>query len=233
MKINRHANGAVCAALAAIAFTGVGVETASAATVYSNTPNGVSWSPLGTPDTTSYGETFTLTQTETLNNLSFFASAGNAGNLELVVAAWNGTRAVGPAIYTSAVTAYAGGARTIAFNNVNTALTAGTYIAYMTIAGVSGAVSAVNIESSNTNGGLGGQFAYLNSNGVNPLTLTTAWVQAGASLYPDLAYVATFSTATPAVPVPGALPLLLSGLAALAAVSRTRSFRAGAARRMF
>jgi len=92
----------------------------------------------------------------------------------LVVAEWDGSKAVGSELYTSAIS-YAGGAQTLAFSGINLNLNAGSYISYITVAGVSGAASDVFTKGSTGDGGLGGAFRYLNSGGVDPLTLGDTW----------------------------------------------------------
>ena len=201
--------------IAAATFSGA----AHADTVYSNADDGTSGiSYMGDPDTTSYGQFFTAPG-GVLKDFSFHAWSGASGNVALVVAAWDGSKAVGPALYTSAPISYDGGSQFLGANGINLALTAGTdYIAYLTVAGVTSPVSGVTIAGSDTATGLGGGFRYLNSALVDPLTLNFDWSDYSAQ---HLAYTATFGTAT-AVPEPETYAMLLAGLGMMGVVARRR-----------
>jgi hypothetical protein len=182
--------------------------------MYSNTPDGQEVAPFGAPDATNYGETFSLSSAEILSDWSFFATSGNAGDEQLVVAAWNGASAVGPALYTSALNSYAGGAQTLAFTGIGTALSAGNYVAFLTVAGVPTPATYVNFATSNGNGGLGGQFVYANTDLANPLTSPATWYNLSQATTPgvqQLQFSADFASPSP-IPIPASMWLLLSGL---------------------
>ncbi|NEX61213.1 PEP-CTERM sorting domain-containing protein [Noviherbaspirillum galbum] len=199
--------------LAGLALTG-GMANA---TVYSNSNDASSIQSFGSPDTTSYGQTFNLGVASTVLDWSFYATSGNAGNLELVIANWNGSRAVGPALYLSPVASYAGGAQTVSFNGINAVLSAGSYIAYLTVAGVAGPVSGVGFAGSSSDGGLGGGFRFLNSGGTDPLLLNDTWSN---WFVPDMQFTANIVPGGVRVPEPGTLALLGLGVLAFAASRR-------------
>jgi PEP-CTERM motif len=170
---------------------------------------------FGQPDTTSYGQVFN-TSGGTLANWSFYADSGNAGNLELVIANWNGAKATGPALYQSSIFAYTGGAQALSFSGINSALSAGSYIAYLTVAGVTGAANSVGIAGSNTNGGMSGGFRFLNSAGTDPLVLSNSW---NSWNVPNMQYSANFVSA---VPEPETYAMMLAGLGLIGTIARRR-----------
>lgn len=192
-------------------------------TVYSNSDDGTNAiSYMGEPDTTSYGQFFTAPG-GFLKDFSFHALSGTSGDVALVVAAWDGSKAVGPALYTSAPINYEGGSQFLGASGINLALTAGNnYIAYLTVANIAMPVSYVTIVGSGTATGLGGGFRYLNSGLVDPLTLNEGWSDYSV---PHMAYTATFGTAT-AVPEPGTYIMLLAGMGMMGVVARRRKNQA-------
>ncbi len=187
------------------------------ATTYTNTGSpGADIFYLNYPNTTSYGEFF-MAPGGVLSTFSFKADSGGSGNVLFVVANWDGSKAVGPALYTSAPISYGGGPQILGATGINLSLTTGNnYIAYLTVAGVNSPVSNVNIAGSTTNGGLGGAFRYLNSSGADPLTQSKAWSDYVVS---DMAYTATFAAA---VPEPETYAMLLAGLALTGVAVRRR-----------
>lgn len=173
---------------------------------------------FGTPDTTSYGQTFTIGSEQTLLDWEFYTNSGSAGNIGFVVAAWDGSKAVGPALYQTSV-GFAGGLQDLTFAGINTTLAAGDYIAYLTVSGVTTPASGVLFAASTSDGGLGGGFRFLNSNGVDPLTLGTPWSSYSSR---SLLYTANLVPTTPPVPEPGALAMMLAGLAGVGLFARRR-----------
>ena len=214
---------AALAGIAAIGIVALGGAAPAGATTYSNVGQSVGpyWQPLGYPDTTAYGEVFNAPGGALQDWTAYFA-AGNAGNVMLEVAAWNGTEAVGPALYASAPYAYAGGAATLNFSSINLSLTTGSsYITILTTAGVSSPLSAVQIDAANGAGGLSGSgFTYDNTHGADPL-VTPNWT---GLLHPDIQFTADFGA--PAVPEPASLALMLPALLGLGLLSRRARRRA-------
>lgn len=203
---------------AIVAITALSVFSGLAsAKTYSNTFDG-DIMPFGAPDTTSYGQVFN-SGGGILVDWSFYASSGNAGNLQLVIADWNGSYAVGPALYTSSIFSYSGGSQVLHFNGINTGLAADDYIAFITVAGVSGAASGVFMAGSGGNGGLGGGFTFANTNGVDPLSLGSSadWQPVGNWQPTNMQF-----TAVIAVPEPETYAMMLVGLGVLGWMARRR-----------
>ena len=220
--------------VAAAAMLGLVCSLASA-TTYSN-PFTTASCCLGTAPygSTSVGQTFTMTG-GTLTAWSFFGGnsfnstlpAPISGNLELVIASWDGNKAVGPALYTSPTVAYhydpSEGPNVIkefAFNDINTSLAAGTYIAYLTVAGVSNPVQAFSFGISGWNYGLPGALRFADSNGVDPLTLSNPWNILSGNPTLSMAYSATI-VASPVVE-PSSYAMMLAGMGLLTAFAQRR-----------
>lgn len=192
---------------------------ANAAT-FSNTNDADPIFSFGAPDTTSYGQTFN-TGGGILSDWTFYATAGNAGNLSFVVASWDGSKAVGPALYSSGTTSYGGGATALSFSGINTSLSSGAYIAYLTVAGVGSPADSVGLAGSTSDGGLGGGFRFLNSNGTDPLTLNAAW---NSWYVPSMQFTANIAP----VPEPETYAMMLAGLGMLGFMARRRKLKAAA-----
>ncbi|MBX9698173.1 MAG: PEP-CTERM sorting domain-containing protein [Acetobacteraceae bacterium] len=205
------------AALAGLALTLGAAATPATAAVFTNAPSdaGTIFS-FGAPDTTSYGQVF-LAPGGTLQSWTFSLDAANTGGFKLVVADWNGSQAVGPALYESAVmNGVPGGIQAYTFSGINLGLTAGDdYIAYITVAGVGSPLGGSGVAGSSGDGGLGGGFRFLNSNGTDPLTLNNPWSNWSV---PNMTFTAEFGEVQ--IPEPGSLALLGLALAGLVATRR-------------
>lgn len=198
---------------------------------------------LGGADTTSSGQTFS-TPRGILTDWTFYAGQSPlyleqpvSGHLKLVVAKWNGSRAVGPALYVSPEYLYTfvnGGGLTLKpfnFTGINITLEAGDYITYLTVAGVSSPVENLAIGVAFLNGGTGGFGRSLYSPNVDPLTLSSTSWSPLVSGTPDLsmAYNATITNAPP-IPEPASYAMMLAGLGLLASVARRRKLHGCAAK---
>ena len=195
------------------------VATLSQATTYSNVSSASGTIIyFGAPDTTSYGEVFGGVG-GTLQDFTFYTQDGNAGGMFLTVAQWDGSKAVGPALYSSAVS-YGGGAQAVGASGINLALSASnSYIAYLTVAGASSPATSVSLGASSDSGNLpNGAFRFLNSNGTDPLTMNQPW----SSWYQTNM---TFTANVSAVPEADSYAMMLAGLAVLGAVARRKAKR--------
>jgi hypothetical protein len=170
---------------------------------------------FGAPDTTAFGETFTAPASE-LNSFTFYANAGGeSGSAKLVIANWDGTRATGTALYTSdSVSLTGSNYQAYGVSGMHVSLTEGSqYVAYLTVADVVDPISnnaVVFAGVNNDDGGLGGKFVFVNSNGLDPLQYPGNWTT-DWSWPKDVAFTASFSS----VPLPAALPLFGMAISAL------------------
>jgi len=187
------------------------------AQTYANANDADAIFDFGYPDTTSYGQVFTAPG-GTLSSWTFYDTDSSDNGARLVVAAWDGSKAVGPELYSSLsqnVTAGSFFAHT--YSNINLSLTAGTsYIAYLTVAGVDSPTSGNSVAGSSSSP-LGGGFRYLNSGGQDPLALGDVFWN---SYYvPNMQYSATFNGA---VPEPASWALMLGGFGLVGGALRSR-----------
>jgi len=181
--------------------------------------------PFGYPDTTAYGQIFTAPEA-TLDSWKFLINTNsNGGNAKLVIASWNGTSAVGPAIYESSAFAIGTGSGDYAFNgvgNIAASLSVGQqYIAYFSVAGVINPVIGAVWAAAGSDGGLGGGDTYKNSNGADPLLSLDGWASPGTYQAGNWVFTAKFSTPA-TTPIPAALPLFASALGGLGFVGWRR-----------
>lgn len=170
--------------------------TSANATVYSNAQDTPTF--YNNPEIVNFGQEFT-TAGGTLTNWSFYAIAGLMGNINLVISSWDGSKAVGPALYTS-TTFYGGGAQTLSFSGINLQLSSGSYISYLTGAGVPDRTGGLFLGASYDDGGLLGSFRFFEPG-------ITDWRTSSVSNF-NLQYTAVINP----VPEPENLALLLTGL---------------------
>jgi hypothetical protein len=86
------------------------VATPTTATTITNVPawDGIEYVfSFGSPDTTSYGQSFT-SPGGSLTSLTFQLLTGNAGNFRIDVSGWDGSSVTGAPLWSSADIAYTG-----------------------------------------------------------------------------------------------------------------------------
>jgi hypothetical protein len=184
----------------ALGIIALGVTTLAGATTYSNSGDSYSLYPCGS---TTCGEVVSLSGPSELTSLSVYATEGNGApsTIQLDLASWNGTTAIGPVIY-SGDTSYAGGVQTLAFSSIDANLAAGSYIFYLSIPGA-GSTPTVGFSASETNGGLGvGEFYTTEA----PLGGDWASASSIGPIFNDLHFSANVNP----VPLPASAWLLLS-----------------------
>ena len=171
----------------------------------------------GVPDTSTYGQTFTTPTDNVLNDFTVYMSRyGGSGpiNYQAYVYAWDGSKAAGPALFTSAVSSVDPGASFIPVttNTGATTLTAGqVYVAFLSTSGLQAgrpnSRSQWGISNGNSNDYSGGDFVYYNTGDNFSLLTTNPWDYTGAGgAGSDTAFVMHFSSS--AVPEPGSIALL-------------------------
>ncbi|MDN2675913.1 PEP-CTERM sorting domain-containing protein [Janthinobacterium sp. SUN033] len=193
------------------------------ATTFSNEFNGGELGYLGAVGSTTYGETFT-SPGGVLNDFTLYASSGygtsnsGTGYVGFGIAAWDGTKAVGPALYTSAPIPYSGKTKAFEATGLNLALPLNKeYVAYLTVAGIQNPVYYVRMQGSNNNGELTGNHVY--SNAVDPLNASQPW---GVDKTYYMRFTASFTNNTIPVPEPETYAMLLAGLGIVGFAGRRR-----------
>ncbi len=199
----------------------LGAGAAQAAT-YANANDDGAIFEFGYPDTTSYGQVFTAPG-GALQSWTFYDQDASSNGAALVVASWNGSAPVGPALYEglSQTVGSASGAFSHTYSGINLNLTAGDYIAYLTVAGVANPTGQVSVNGASSSP-LGGGFFYYNSNGADPLQAPYAGQSWDAYEVPDMQYSATFGNA---VPEPASWAMMLVGIGGLGVALRSNRRR--------
>ncbi|MDT7933612.1 MAG: hypothetical protein RQ833_03280 [Sphingomonadaceae bacterium] len=190
------------------------------------------WSPIGVPNTSTYGQSFTVGADTVLTGFSLYLN-GNPNNEMLFkgyLYAWDGTKAVGPQLYASSVQSFSGVSDNsvpaeIAFNTGNLNLTTGQqYIAFLSTAGLQDGRPpssymmpySAELRSEQYDGG---GFQYFNTGDDFSLLTSTRWDTSGSN-FGDVWFKARLIAQ--AVPAPGSL-LLLTGLTAVVGLARRRA----------
>lgn len=185
--------------------------------------------PFGQPQTATYGQTFTATNElgTIIDSFSFFLSNVASSNTVFAayIAQWDGLKATGPMLYTSASSSLPvgqGGFSQVSFNTGGISLVAGLkYVAFLsTSAFTANGNTTTNMGVvSNTATYAGGEFVFFNNSDFSQLT-TTNWDNFLGN-FGDAAFQASFSNQTSTVSAPATLPMF--GLAALLIAGGLRS----------
>lgn len=184
---------------------------------------------FGTPDTATYGQTFTVGADNALNSFTMYlgGGSGTALNFQAYVYAWNGSRAVGNALFSSATRQFNGSAGTAAFDFSTGGLnlvSGQQYVAFLTTTGVANSGYASAIMPFNGWGNdaySGGDFVFFN-NGNDFARLTGQnWDFAGG--WGDANFKADFTAGITAVPEPAAWGMLIGGFGLAGGLIRRRT----------
>src|ERR1700754_3640627 len=196
---------------------------------------GADMDSFGTPNTATYGQTFTVGADNALNSFTMYLSggSGSALNFQAYVYAWNGSRAVGNALFSSATQQFNGAASQSAFDFSTGGLnlvSGQQYVAFLTTAGVAGNGYASAVMPFNGWGNdayAGGDFVFFN-NGSDFARLTGQdWDFAGG--WGDVNFKADFTAGISAVPEPAAWGMLIGGFGLAGGMIRSRARKSRAA----
>jgi hypothetical protein len=185
---------------------------------------------FGQPDTSAYGETFTVGSDNVLNNFSLYLVNHNNDltsppiNFNAYIYAWNGSQATGSALYSSGVQSFTGSASPTeyAFNTGNLSLTSGSqYVAFLFAS--SGGLAGMPFPTGDAYSG--GTFVFNNAGSDFSSLTTTGWSTFSNN---DVWFKAAFNAGS-AVPEPATWAMMLVGFAGMGAAMRRDRKRTAAA----
>ncbi|WP_346288044.1 PEP-CTERM sorting domain-containing protein [Zoogloea sp.] len=219
--------------LIAVALT-CSAGVASASLINTTTmPYSGSWAPFSDTNTATYGQTFKSGADTVLDSFTLYLDhASRTVDFKAYVYAWNGSKAVGQALYSSDVQHFSGTQITgFTFNTGGLQLNSSLrYVAFLSTSGIAGgedgSANMPNSGSFGSNPYADGDFVYFN-NGDNFNALTTnAWDMTGGQ--GDVWFQASFSGAAlaarvAAIPEPATMGLTAAALGAVALVRRRRN----------
>ena len=212
-------------ALAALALLAVSATPAIAGTTIDTTGTSTgNFNPFGQPSTAAYGQTFTVGSDNVLNSFSLYliGQPSSTVNFTAYIYAWNGTRATGSALYTSAGQIFSGsGSPTeYAFNTGSLALTSGSqYVAFLYANSGAGAQMpwAGDLGDETYTGG---DFVFDNAGSFADLTSSDWDGVVDFSFAPTDAWFKAAFNQVGAVPEPGTWVLMLLGFAGVGVALR-------------
>jgi hypothetical protein len=223
MKINVFA-GAAFLALGMAAAPAMAQDIDTSGNPYSGTIT-----PFGTPDTSTYGQTFTVGTEAVLDGFSLYLAGAPSGTIDFkaYVYSWDGSKASGPALFASNVQHFSGNGgapQEFAFDTTSLSLASGAkYVAFLTTSGLQAGQAGATAGMPYTGEVYGGgDFVYYN-NGNNFAALTgNNWDYAGGG-FGDTYFKADFSASAAGVPEPAAWGMLIGGFGFAGAALRTRA----------
>ncbi len=177
---------------------------------------------FGFPDTLTYGQVFTAPVTGTLDSFTLYLNDAIGGSLFGGVGAWNGTQSYGEGfgisalLYTSPTVATSAGFTSYTFSPAISVTSGQRYVAFLSAFGTD-ASTTTTMPLADDDSQVGIEyFVWNNSSGPdNPSW--NYYFDAG-----DALFKAEFSSTVSPVPVPAALPLLVTGIAGIGGLAARR-----------
>lgn len=192
-----------------------------------------SWAPFADTNTATYGQTFKTGADTVLDSFTLYLNnAARTVDFKAYVYAWNGSKAVGQALYTSDLQHFSGSQITgFSFNTGGLQLSSSQkYVAFLSTSGIAGgedgSASMPYAGVYGSNAYADGDFVFYNNGDDFKKLTTNAWDMTGGK--GDVWFQAGFSSAlvsaqAAAIPEPATMGLTAAALAAVALVRRRRS----------
>ena len=187
------------------------------------------WSPFGNPDTSTYGQTFTVGADNVLDSFSLFltGAASNPVGFKAYVYGWDGSKATGPQLFASSLQSFSGSLSNnpteFVFSTGGLGLITGAqYVAFL-FADFSGSRGTVSMPYAGAIGSEqmpGGGFVYYNTGGDFGALTTSTWDKASGA--DDVWFKASFSQGdVGAIPEPASWALFLFGFFTVGGLMRS------------
>jgi len=180
--------------------------------------------PFGEPDTSTYGQVFTVGADNVLNSFSLYLDGGAPSPISFkgYLYAWDGSKASGSALFASGLQSYSGAATEFAFSTGSLSLTTGQqYVAFLSTAGLQDGNYTTTTMPLYGNFGsslVGGGMVWYNS-GNNFAALTTNSWDNTSNWVGDAWFKASFNGA---VPEPASWAMMVAGFGLAGAAMRRR-----------
>jgi hypothetical protein len=214
----------VLVGFAALLTAGVSVP-ALAQTTYDTTGSYAgAITPFGQPDTSTYGQTFTVGSDNVLDAFSLYLEGGSGPiTFKGYLYAWDGSHATGSALYISGLQSFTGGLTEYDFSTGGLNLASGQqYVAFLSTAGLQGGdnhTTGMPLNGFYGSSAVGGGMVwYNNGNDFGALT-TNGWDNTGNGVG-DAWFKASFNAG--GVPEPASWAMMLGGFGMVGGAMRSR-----------
>ena len=219
----------LCSAALAASSVLLAAPASAATSVDTTQPFTGAWSPFGDPDTSAYGQTFTVGADNVLDSFSLYLTGGvtNPVDFRAYIYGWDGSKATGTQLFASSLQSFTGSLydnpTEFLFSTGGLGLTTGAqYVAFL-FADFSGAESTASMPYSGSFGSEqmpGGGFVYYNAGDNFGALTSSTWNKASGD--DDVWFKASFSQGdVGAVPEPATWALFLFGFFAVGGLMRS------------